>query len=145
MRARELFEQARRASARIEELTYEMQLPSPPRSGAPGPTGVPGDPTARQAEWATDGRQAMARELDACERCVGEALALIEGVRRAIAAPWWRVLDAHYIDRQTFEEVAEALGVDRRTCMRWRDAACEWVDAMGFARAKMGEGDAQGI
>ena len=82
----------------------------------------------------------MLRELDACEECVGEALGLIDGVRRAFETPWWRVLELYYIDGMAWQDVAADMGVNEKTCRRWRDAACDWLDFVGEASARMGRG-----
>ena len=143
MTAREFFEDARRCSARIEELQFEMAEPAP-RGRSRGAVRAPGtsDPTASMAERAIDGAAAMAREMLQCQRCVSEALAVIDGVRAAFETPWWRVLELYYIDRMGWAEVADEMGLSKRTCIRWRDAALQWVDFVGMAHAKRGEGRA---
>lgn len=142
MEARETFESARAAAARIEELRRLVEEARPPRGRSGGPCGTHGDPTASLAEYAVEMVPAMVRELKSCEAAVGEALALVEGVRRTIETPWWRVLELYYIDRLGWCDVAEEMGLSVRTCHRWRDAACDWLDFIGEANARSGRGRA---
>lgn len=142
MEARDTFEKAREASSRIEELHRLIEEARPPSSGAGGPSGGFGDPTARLAAYALEAVPDMLRELEACEGCVGEALELIDGVRRAFETPWWRVLELYYIDGMAWQDVAETIGVNEKTCRRWRDSAFDWLDFVGEANARMGRGRA---
>ncbi len=137
----ETFAEARRAAARLEELRLMEGAPQPsgPRREGARACGT-GDPTATAAERAIEGGRELAEEERACERAVDEARALGEGVRLAFDAPWWRVLDLHYLRLMGWREVAEETCVSLRTCLRWRDAAFEWIDSVGFARARAGVG-----
>lgn len=144
MRAREVFGAARAAAKRIEELQFlcGMEGPAPGGGKGPGPKNAVSDPTGSAAEWRIEDLADLRRELEACEAVVGEALALIDGVRKAMETPWWRVLDLYYIDRLEWGDVAEELGLSVRTCYRWRDAAFDWLDFVGEANARMGRGRA---
>lgn len=141
MTARELFEGARRASARIEELLLEEGAPLPsPRRGGPHGAGGTSDPTAALAARELDGGADAARELEACMQAVDEARQVVDGIRRLFETPWWRVLELYYIDRLTWDGVSRETGVPRRTCVSWRDAAFDFVDSFGIAHAKHAAG-----
>ena len=143
MSARDVFEAARRASRRIEELHFELEEPiSRASSGQGVRTSSVGDPTARAAERQIERVPEILREIDACEKAISEALALIDGVRQAFETPWWRVLELHYIDGMSWPEVSEEMCLSRATCVRWRDAAFDWIDFVGDAKARRGMGSA---
>lgn len=143
MDAMELFEEARRCSERIEELQCAIGEPPPSRSSDGMPRGGgTSDPTARMAEHAIDGVADMEREMESCQQVVGEALAIVDGLRRAFETPWWRAVELYYIDRLSWAQVAEEMGIPKRTCLRWRDSAFDWVDFVGVARARAGIGGA---
>ena len=144
MLARELLEEARRAAVRLEELTRTIQEgPAKRPSEGPAPKGAVGDPTARGAEWVCVTLPALMCELDACGQFVGDAMRLIEGVRKAMGARYADVLDAYYIGGLKWQEVGDRLDISAMAAIRRRDVACDWVDATGFARANAGEGFAE--
>lgn len=139
MTAREVFEAARGAARRIEELQFDMCLDAPPSKGGHGATS-PGasDPTGRAAEWRVDAMADMASEMCECERAVGYALGVIEGVRAGLGERYAVVLDRYYIDGEGWGDVSEGLGVARSTIVRWRDIAFDWIDSVGQAHAIRG-------
>ena len=139
MTARETFEQAREAARRIEQLQFELELAEPPRRATGGPSAPGnGDPTARSAEWRVDALADKAREMEQLQALVGEALRVIEGVRSGLGERYAMVLERHYIDRAGWTEIADETGVTSRTLVRWRDVACDWVDSVGHAHARIG-------
>ena len=143
MRAREVFGAARAAAARIEEIQFLLEEgPGYGGESGPGPKNSVGDPTASRAMWRVEDLVDLEREMGSCQEAVGEALKLIDGVRRAFETPWWRVLELYYIDGMAWQDVAEVVGVDVRTCYRWRNSACDWMDFVGEANARMGRGRA---
>ena len=147
--ARSFFEAVGRAvdsMARIDnQLMYGIEgIERRPGMGA---RPLMSDPTASAALFAESAKLAMERlrgRREAMELIVGAGLAVIEGVRLALGDGRADVLEARYIDRLAWEDVAERLGVSRSTAIRRADVALEWVDSVGWRRAIEGTGGAEG-
>lgn len=133
--ARDYFEDVSRAVR--EHRRAELLLEFGPE---PGAGGGPCDPSAGGPVVARLVSDEMAREvMAATEDEIGRALAVVGGLRRVFSRKA-DVLELHYVDLMGWEDVAGELGVGRATAMRWRDELCDWVDAVGWARAREGVG-----
>jgi hypothetical protein len=88
-------------------------------------------------------QKSLAAEMEACQEAVSEALALIDGIRKAFESPWYEVLELRYIDGLEWDGVATSMGLSVSTCKRWHRAALDWIDFVGEARARSGMGAAQ--
>lgn len=138
MTAREYFDAVAHAARelRAAQLVVEFGPARGEGGGRPDPSS--GGPTAAQAAAVIEAQE----RIDACTDTIGDALALIEGLRLVYS----RKADAvemRYVDLMPWDGVAAELGVTERTARRWRDELFEWVDAVGFARAKAGVGFAE--
>ena len=134
MGAREYFGEVRRAAERIEELgrtisgVEDGELAVGRIGGrVPRASGV-GDPTATEAEARRRFVVAARAERDAALEVVGEALQVIEGLRRCFSRKA-EVMEMYYVDRMEWDQAADAIGVGRATAIRWRDEMCDWLDA----------------
>lgn len=133
MGARDYFEGVRRAAESIEGLTsairdIESGEPLPTGAGAGVRSTTPSDPTAAAAFKRGEVLADLKAERDAALETVGEALQVIEGLRRCFSRKA-EVIELHYIDGLGWGDVGAAIGVDRRTALRWRDELCAWLDA----------------
>ena len=70
---------------------------------------------------------------DAALDAIGDALVVLEGVRAALGDSKADAVELHYIDCETWERVAAALGVSLITCKRWRSQAFEWLESQPMA------------
>ena len=139
MTAREYFEGVSDAvrSHRRAELALAFG-PEPSGFGGGPADPASGGPTASRALANERARS----EMEQAERAIGEGLARIEELRRIFS----RKADAvelRYVDLLPWAQVAEELGVDKRTAMRWRDELFDWVDSFGWARLRLGMGTAE--
>lgn len=140
--AREYFEHVSTLPRRIEEVNAaiveggEGLRPRPRHGGHSGPH----DPTAARAIGHMEAVERLEFELESMQAEIAEAHRVCVGVSRAMGDNYGSVLEMYYIDLLTWDEVAAELGAAKRTCIRWRDVACDWVDAVGIPRAKAGQG-----
>ena len=131
--ARDYFEGVRKAAESIEWLERSIRLIE---SGEPLPTGTgtgvrsstPSDPTAAAAFKRGEVLADLKAERDSALETVGEALQVIEGLRRCFSRKA-EVIELHYIDGEGWEDAGAVLGIDARTARRWRDELCAWLDA----------------
>lgn len=111
------------------------------------------DPTANRAIYAVD---TLGDKLDALhaeerelETLIGETLAIIEGVRDGFGEKYADVLDAHYIDGETWAQIAECYEsphegketVSKWTVRGWAHVALDWIDSVGVSRLLRGESE----
>lgn len=109
------------------------------------------DPTASRAIYAVD---ELADKLDALraeEReltdLIGESIVIIEAVKRGFGEKYADVLDAHYIDGETWAQIAECYEsphegketVSKWTVRGWAHVALDWIDSVGVSRLLRGE------
>lgn len=130
--AREYFERVRRDSVALQGYLREIdalkdELP-PTTSGILGPRGMASDPTAAAVMRRQEMLARAESGRDAALVSIGEALAVIEGVRRVLT----RKADAvelYYIDLMPWAQVAQELGIGESTARMWRDDAFRWLDS----------------
>ena len=151
MTASDYFECARLSARELREAVTELAtleeadeqcVPWHPRSdsGAASP-GAHGDPTAAAAEARIQdlGRMISARREAVAElrAVVRECQEVVAGIGAACGLRRSRVVSLYYVDlADTWSEVARELGVSLRTVYSDRDAAFEWLDAMGVSGAR---------
>lgn len=137
--SRAFFEAIRRAAPEIEywhmvEREGAEALAAPSHDG--GAHGI-GDPTANRAVWLADNdgavRARARREIARRTELVGAGLVAIAAVRDGLGAKYADALDAHYIDGDSYRDIAEAQGVSRKTVMLRVSVACDWCDSQPLA------------
>lgn len=133
MGAREYFDSVRRAASSLEGLArvideIEEGGPLPTGTGAGVRTSTPSDPTASAAFKRSEILAGLKAEYDASLELVGEALQVIDGLRRCFSRKA-EVMELHYIDCLDWDDVGDELGIARRTAIRWRDEMVAWLDA----------------
>lgn len=133
--AREYFDAVARAAAELRAAQLVVEFGPVRGDGCGRSDPSSGGPTAAQAAAVIEAQ----RRVDACTDTIGDALALITGLRMVYSRKA-DVLELHYVDRLSWPDVGAELGVSDRTAKRWRDELCDWVDAVGFARARAGVG-----
>lgn len=104
------------------------------------------DPTATEAmrhQAALKAIDGMVQQRNTLIDEIGDALALLSGIRRAIGERYGTVLEHRYIDRWRWERIADELGVTERWARMVEVAACEWVDAHGWGAVVHGWGFAE--
>ena len=129
--AKDYFQSVRRASERIEEcqrIISELQEELPPnhaRGG--GRSSTTSDPTysamVERDRMLTD----AVLDRDKCLELVGEALAIIEGLRRIFSRKA-DVLELYYIDCLSWQDVADGIGIGKTTAHTWNRELLAWVD-----------------
>ena len=150
---RSLFERARHAAGMVPVLERRLAegVGGVERRGSKdGPRPLTSDPTAAAAMRDEAARAELERERGELQRCrdLVEAAAFVAfgvrgGLPNGMGATWCETLLLYYIRRMPWAEVARRTGASEVTCRARRDAACEWVDSVGFARAVWGRGAAQ--
>lgn len=149
--AREMFAACLRAVERLDDVRAELLVGADAPRHAPGVhTSEVSDPTAHDAAYRVDVLARRVAELhaeqDALLEQIGEAGAVIAGVRAVLGESYGYVLEAHYIDGWSWERVAVesvrecGVRMSVSTAKRRRDVACDWVDAVGVVRAREGRG-----
>ena len=108
--------EVRRCSAKIEdcqrvisEIEYDIAMPSSP-----------------------DGRHSTGVATDP----VFSALVLIGDLRRIFCRKA-DVLEIYYVDRKTWAEVAESMGIAERTARTWRDELVAFIDSVPQLRIRV--------
>lgn len=150
MTSREYFDALRDACARMEVVRRELwrlediseAFDERAAGGGGKPSGGYSDPMDRVVVL-IDRRKRLSGELVELEAQVGDGLAVIEGVRRGLGDRYADVLDARCVDALSWDDAAFEVGCSKRSAMRRYDTACDWVDAVGLARARAGEGMAE--
>lgn len=148
---REMFASCRCAVERLDDIRAELLVGVDAPRHAPGvhASGVP-DPTAHDAAYRVDVLARRVAELhveqDTLLEQIGEAGAVIAGVRAVLGEPYGYVLESYYVDCWCWERVAGesmrecGVSMSVSTAKRRRDVACDWVDAVGVVRAREGRG-----
>ena len=140
--ARERFEQTRAAINRLDDvkraLMYECEDWKPPSLRVR--TGV-SDPTGKAAIYRADDLPAMLdnlrREEHELTEYIGTTLRLLEAVRAGLGDKYANILDWVYIDRMSWQAIADAYHVSRSTGHQWRDIAFDWIDTIGIKELLM--------
>ena len=65
------------------------------------------------------------------------------GVQYGLGEMYADALIGYYVQRMRWPEVAKRQGVGLTTVQSRRDAACEWVDSVGWRNAVWGKGRAE--
>lgn len=131
MSAREYFGEVLRASEEVEQcqrVINELADGLPPRHGG-GAVRASGTSDPVYAAFITRTiRLAEARAtMDRDNLLIGEALALIDGLRRVFCRKA-DVLELRYVDRMSWSHVADELGVSVRTAYGWHKDVMAFVD-----------------
>lgn len=147
--AREYFESARCAQRSIDARLNAIaslraregaRTQRYDRIGGASKGGVPDGMAATDARMEAEGRAES--ELVYLYAQVEGAREVCRGVRAANPhnRAWGDVLEFRYIEDMDWRGVAVAMGASERKCREWHDSALDWVDGVGIARAKSGDG-----
>lgn len=128
---------------RIDAVEQELDAAGcgSPRLGPHGTSGGQSDPVYAGAlrRMAARGRlDALLRERADLEATVGDCMAVIHGMERALGEPTARTMELRYVDGLPWSEVASELGVTERTALRRRSVAVDWLGDVGMAAARAG-------
>ena len=154
MDARTRFERTREAIPRLNDvkllLMYDGDDWKPPAIKAHTETA---DPTANRAIYNVDERaellEALRKEERELTQLIGESLVIITAVREGFGEKYADVLDARYIDNETWTEIAKRYEsnhrgketITTRTVQNWAQVAFDWIDSVGVSRLLRGEVD----
>ena len=132
MSAVDYFDGVRRAAVEVERcqrLINELRDGDIPRHSSDGPhgKGAYSDPTADTYAAMVSMMDGAIRRRDACQELIGEALVIIDGLRR-VYDRMAEVMELYYIDLKTWREIAEDLHVAESTARHWRDQMVAWLD-----------------
>ncbi len=135
--AAEYFAQVDEAREALERAERDLEL-GPPRRGGMAAGGLC-DPVLARALFDADAemRAAQARKV------LKEAQTRI-GWLRQVYTRKADVLELRYLRGMTWEQAAGELGVSPQTARRWQGELFNWVDSFGWARARLGQGTAEG-
>ncbi len=137
--AAEYFAQVDEAREALERAERDLEL-GPPRRGGTAAGGLC-DPVLARALFDADAemRAAQARKaLKEAARRIGWLRRVYVHTRKA------DVLELRYLRGMTWEQAAGELGVSPQTARRWHAELLDWVDSFGWARARLGQGTAEG-
>ena len=142
--AKQIFEDTRSAVSRLHDVQLALMnrceewRPPSARSRSAKP-----DPTAHAAIYNVDELEgklsALRQEESELLDKIGIALVLVEAVRAGLGDKYALALELHYIDRVTWDEAEERLGVSKVTGWRYIDIACDWIDSIGFTKITAGD------
>lgn len=140
MTAREFFDQVSAAvrDGREAAMLLEYGCGGGGSGGGPVRRSEPSDPVKARF----DADEAARARLESARGTVADGLRVVAGLRRVYA----RKADAvelRYIRLMPWQDVADAMGIGRRTAIAWADQLLDWVDCVGVARAALGSGIAQ--
>lgn len=143
MNAKWYFADLRWAMVRLQEI-QRLLLNEGEDWHQPGgaPKTIP-DPTGARAMRHLASMASLLEEKASILAQREEALLIIAGVGGALGSEHAELLMRYYVKLETWDEVAEGMGISRRTCIRMRDWCLEWIDSVGFAHAKNGLGAAE--
>lgn len=134
------FAEVRRCSAKIEdcrrvisEIEYDIALPTS-TDGRHG-VGVATDPVFAALSLRDRILENARSEMDAALSVVGDALVLIDDMRRIFCRKA-DVLELYYVDRKTWADVADEMGVAERTARAWRDELCDFMESVPQLRLR---------
>ena len=129
--AREYFNRVRRDSVALQGYLREIEALKdgivPSGETMRGAKGT-GDPVFGTIVRATEMLASVEAKRDAALESIGEALAIIEGVRRAMGSKADAV-ELYYIDVLEWDDVAQELGVSERTARYWANDVFAMLDA----------------
>lgn len=149
MLARDYFESAMAAQRFIrgrQAIIAAMREREGIRSRGCAPVGtVPSDPM-RAVDDRIDAEERARLELTGYEEEVDDARSVCRGVRFANPSHplWGDVLEIHFLELASWEDVAKHLGVSTSYARHAAYAALEWIDSVGIAAARKGMGRAEG-
>lgn len=135
--AREYFREVERASRTAADAERALAaLDEVVLGGAggkgPRPSGVAGDPTFSAYVKAVEERDRLQARRDAALIVIGEALQIVEGLRRLFSRKA-DVVEMHYIDCMEWSAVANEMGVGESTVYKWCSEVFVWVDSHPMA------------
>lgn len=144
--AKDRFKSARRAVVRLHQVQLAIMNRCEdwrPPSANSRTKSVKPDPTAAAAIYNVDtleGKLGVLRaEEEELKEEIGEALVLVEAVRKGLGEKYADVLELRYIDCTTWADVKERTGMARRTARDCIDVACDWIDSVGLTRILTGD------
>lgn len=110
------------------------------RSGAKVKTGTIGDPTGSMALAIIKAERECSERLASLDAFIAGGVELIAGISAALGDEYGAIMSCYYIRAEPWDKVAQNVSRSRRSCINMRDTALDWVDAVGFARAREGKG-----
>lgn len=129
--AREYFNRVRRDSVALQGYLREIEALKdgivPSGETMRGAKGA-GDPVFGTIVRASEMLASVEAKRDAALESIGEALAIIEGARRAMGSKADAV-ELYYIDVLEWDAVAQELGVSERTARYWANDVFAMLDA----------------
>lgn len=129
--AREYFNRVRRDSVAIQWYLREIEALKdgivPSGETMRGAKGA-GDPVFGTIVRASEMLASVEAKRDAALESIGEALAIIEGARRAMGSKADAV-ELYYIDVLEWDAVSQELGVSERTARYWANDVFAMLDA----------------
>lgn len=129
--ARDYFNRVRRDSVALQGYLREIEALKdgivPSGETMRGAKGA-GDPVFGTIVRATEMLASVEAKRDAALESIGEALAIVEGARRAMGSKADAV-ELYYIDVLEWDAVAQELGVSERTARYWANDVFAMLDA----------------
>ena len=150
--ARDLFEAARSAAIELSRIRRRLEELQSPRSGDPlqGGSGARADVNGMGATIALVDLEGRYRSIIAEDESLLAFASLVlygEGGEGGLAAlldsSHAEVVFRRYLEAETWDEVAEAMFISRRSAIRYAGEAFDVIDAHGFSRTISGRGIAE--
>lgn len=135
--AAEYFAQVDEARSALEVAERDLEL-GPPRRGGMAAGGLC-DPVLARALFDADAEMRAAQ----ARKALDEAAQRIGWLRKVYTRKA-DVLELRHLRGMTWEQAAGELGVSPQTARKWRAELLDWVDSFGWARARLGQGTAEG-
>lgn len=144
--ARGFYERVRWAAGMTRHIERQIAEGIERRGAGNGPKPLVSDPTAAAAmrdEAEAELLAELAGRLQECRDLVEAGAFVAYGVQYGLGETYADALIGYYIQRLQWPEVARRQGVGLTTVQARRDAACEWVDSVGWRNAVWGKGRAE--
>lgn len=142
--ARELFEEAARATRRLAVVDAELAaIDDAWRSGdwlQPSRSCRRSDSTASRALYRMGRSKNLDTEKESLEQVINEAQGLADGIENLLGWSYAAALRCRYLEGMAWQDVADTLGVCERTAYSRASVAFDTIDSLGFANVREARG-----
>lgn len=142
--ARDLFEEAARASRRLAVVDAELAaIDDAWRSGdwmQPGRSGRRSDSTASRALYRMGRLKNLEAEREVLVQVIGEARELADGIEELLGWSYAAALRYRYLEGMIWQDVADELCVCESTARSRVNVALDCIDGLGPAQVRQGRG-----
>lgn len=142
--ARELFEEAARATRRLAVVDAELAaIDDAWRSGdwlQPSRSGRRSDSTASRAVYRMGRSKNLGIEKESLEQVIDEAQQLADGIEKLLGWSYAAALKCRYLEGMTWQDVADEIGMCESTARSRLNVSLDLIDGLGPANVREARG-----